>query len=83
MWKLQNFSVTLILREINFGDSKSAKYAILSQLEALNFDFYDFVHFLKVENYQINKMRAFEIAKMAVFLLPQSLKLISRKIQGL
>ena len=41
VWKLQNFSVTHILREINFGDSKSAKSAILSQLEALNFDFYE------------------------------------------
>ena len=56
VWKLQNFSVTHILREINFGDFKSAKYAILSQLKALNFDFYDFLHFWKAENYQINKI---------------------------
>jgi len=38
VWKFQDFSVTQILREINFGDFKSAKYAVLSHLEALNFD---------------------------------------------
>ena len=38
------------LREINFGDSSGAKSAILSHLEALNFDFYEFLHFLKAEN---------------------------------
>ena len=31
-----DFSTTHILREINFGDCKSAKYAILTHLEALN-----------------------------------------------
>ena len=39
-----------ILREINFEDSRSAKFAILPHLEALNFDFYEFLHFLKAEN---------------------------------
>ena len=29
-----------ILREINFGDSRCAKYAFLTQLEALNFLFF-------------------------------------------
>ena len=38
VWKFQDFSVTQILREINFGDFRSAKYAILTHLEALNFD---------------------------------------------
>ena len=32
-------------REINFKDSKSAKSAILTHLGALNFDFYELVHF--------------------------------------
>ena len=40
VWKLQNFSVTHILREIKFGDSESAKSAILTLSEALNFDIY-------------------------------------------
>ena len=41
------FPITQILREIKFGDSRSAKSAILTHLEALNWDFYDFLHFLK------------------------------------
>ena len=32
--KFQNYSVTYILREINFLDSRSAKSAILTHLEA-------------------------------------------------
>ena len=55
MWKFQDFSVTQILREINFWDSKNAKLAILTHLEALNFDFQEFLHFLKGEIDQINK----------------------------
>ena len=43
-------------REINFWDSRSAKSTILTHLEALNFDFYQFLHFLKAEMYQINKI---------------------------
>ena len=49
VWKFQDFSVTQILREINFWDSKNAKLAILTHLEALNFDFQEFLHFLKIE----------------------------------
>ena len=33
VWKFDDFSVTQILREINFGDSRSAKYAISTHLE--------------------------------------------------
>ena len=36
-----------ILREISFVNSKSAKPAILTHLEALNLDFYDILHFFK------------------------------------
>ena len=46
MWKFHDFSITQILREISFANSKSAKHAILTHLEALNFDFYEFMHFL-------------------------------------
>ena len=38
-----------ILREIIIGDCKSAKSAILTHLEALDFDFHEFVHFQKAE----------------------------------
>ena len=49
VWKFHNFSITQILREINFWKSRSAKCAILTHLEALNFDFYEFLNFLKAE----------------------------------
>ena len=51
-----DFGITQILREINFGDSGSAKFANLKHLEALNFDFYAFFHFLKAEIVQMNKI---------------------------
>ena len=38
-----------------FWDSRSAKYAILTHLEALNVDFHELLQFLKAEMYQINK----------------------------
>ena len=45
MWKFHDFSISQILREmreIEFGESRSAKYAIFTNLDALNFDFIDF-----------------------------------------
>ena len=39
VWKFHDFSITHILREINFWYSRCAKSAILTHLEALNFDF--------------------------------------------
>ena len=54
LWKFQYFSITQILREINSENSSSAKSAILSHLEALNFDFHVFLHFLKAEIDQMN-----------------------------
>ena len=42
--KFRNFSITQILREINLGDSRSAKSAILTHLESLNFDLYECLH---------------------------------------
>ena len=75
------FSVTPILREINLWDSRSVKSAILTQLEALNFDFYELLHFLKVEIYQINKIQSPpKMTKMAILQLLNSQKLVSSKI---
>ena len=57
----RNHSVSghiMILREINFEDSRSTKSVILARLEALNCDFYDFLHFLKAEIDQINKIQS-------------------------
>ena len=58
MWNTHYFPITLILREINFGDSRSAKCAILTHLEALNLYFHDFLHFLKAGIDQINKIQS-------------------------
>jgi len=56
--KCHDFSITQILREINFGYSRSAKSAILTHSEALNVDFNEFLHFLKAEIYQINQIQS-------------------------
>ena len=39
--KFHDFSITQILREIKFWDSRSAKSAIYAHVKALNFLFYD------------------------------------------
>ena len=44
VWKFHNSSITKILREINFEDSRSEKSAE-THLKALNFDFMDFYNF--------------------------------------
>ena len=82
VWKFQNFYVTQILCVINFGDSRSAKSAILSHLIGLNLYFYEFLHFLKAKIYLIKKIqgRAPKMKKMAVLQLLDSPTLISRKI---
>ena len=48
-----DFSITQILREINFGELRSAKSAIFTHLEALNFECCEFWHVLKAENCKI------------------------------
>ena len=58
VWKFDGFCIIQILREISFEDSQSAKSAILTHLEALNFDFYEFLHFLKAEIDQMNKIHS-------------------------
>ena len=55
LWKFHDFSITQILREINFGYFRGAKSANFTHLEALNFDIYVFFHFLRAEIDQINK----------------------------
>ena len=66
MWKFHEFPITQILCEINFKDSRSAKCAILTNLEALNIYFYEFLHFLKAEIDQINNIQGPKNGKMAV-----------------
>ena len=49
----ESFSIT---REINLEKSRGAKFAILTNFEALNFDIYEFLHFLNAKIDQINKI---------------------------
>ena len=48
-WKFHHFYVKSI------WDSKSAKSAIFTHSEALNFEFYEFLYFLKAMIYQIKQ----------------------------
>ena len=72
VWKFQDFSITQILREINFGESRRAKTAIFAILGALNF--VDLVHFSfeKVQKFTKKKKKsksfgASKCVKMADF----------------
>ena len=47
VWKFHDYYIIQILREINFKDSWSAEFIILTHLEALNLHFDEFLHFLK------------------------------------
>ena len=78
--EILEFSATLILCEINYRDSRCSKTAVVGILEALKFHFHKFVQFLKGKIGQKSKFRVRKIAKIAVFELLESLKLISRKI---
>ena len=53
IFQLLRFYVKSIL-----GDSRSANPAIFRHLEALDLEFYEFLHFLKVEILQINKIQS-------------------------
>ena len=53
--------MTQIFREIIFGDSRNAKSAISTHLEVLNVNFYQFLHFLKVE---INQESELTVSKV-------------------
>ena len=62
VWKFHEFSIIQILSEIKVDEFRASQSAILSHLEALKFDFYDFLHFLKAEN-QNNKIHNPEMSK--------------------
>ena len=58
VWKFHDFSTIIqILREINFGDTTSAKSAVLTHFRVLNFALKEILPFLKAEIYQINKIQ--------------------------
>ena len=81
VWKLQNFSVTQILCEINLGESRSSKIAIFAISGALNFA--HLVNFSLQKSEKIHKNQNSEplnVGKSADFALKESSKLISRII---
>ena len=67
VWKFHEFYITQILREKRFWEHSRAKSAILTHLEALNFDFCEFLHFQKAENYQIDKIQSLKEGKNSNF----------------
>ena len=67
VWKLHNFSITQILREINFGSSRNAKSVILTHSKAQNFDFYEVLHLLKADIDQNHKIHSPQNGKKCRF----------------
>ena len=65
--KWHNVETSLFFRHSDFWDSRIAKSAVSTQLEALNFDFYDFFHFLKAKMFQYKIYRARKNAKYSIF----------------
>ena len=61
--EIHDFSITQILCEIKFGNSRSTKSAIFTHLEAMDFDFYEFSYFLKAEIYLIYKIQQPKMTK--------------------
>ena len=77
MWKFHDFYITQILREINFGESRSSKTAIFAIQGALNFvDLVNFT-FQKVQKL-IKNQNSEQNGSFRTFV--ESPKLISRKI---
>ena len=66
VWKSHYFSITQILREINFGDSRCAKSTISAHLETVNFGFDDFLHFLKAQFDQLDKIQSLKNGKTTI-----------------
>ena len=58
MWKIQEFSVIQILREINFGDSRSAETAFFGNFKGS--DFSNFGKFQPSKSAKIHKKHNLE-----------------------
>ena len=50
MWKLKKITAAQNFREINFRNFRGPKTAIFTHVEGVNFDFCEFLHFLKTGN---------------------------------
>ena len=81
MWKFQKFSVTNILREINFGWFQKVKNCHFNDFEGFEFSFFFGISLLKMsEISKKSKFRASQMVKMAIIGALKWPKLISRKI---
>ena len=70
VWKFQDFSITQILREINFEDSRSGKTAFFAFLGATN----HIINFVNLVNFSLQKVQKFIKIKalyQRVYLLPR------------
>ena len=81
VWKFHNFSITQILREINIWDSRSAKYTILTHLEALNVYFHDFLQFMMAQFTKLAKLKPLKLQNGSFGASKFSPKFISCKIR--
>ena len=59
MWKFQDFSVTQILREIKFGESKVQRLHFFAILRALNF-----VELINFRLQKVQKWKKFKIQSL-------------------
>ena len=80
MWNFHDLSVTQILREINFGESRSYKTADCAIIGALNFVLVVNFCLKKFKYSKIVKFRASQFVKIANFQMLDLPTLISRKI---
>ena len=75
MWNFQDFSITQILREINFGQVKAPIFIILPIWTALNLEFLEIFDIFKREIFLKIKIQSFENCKMADFDLLKTAKI--------
>ena len=80
VWKFKNFSITQILREINFGDCRSSKTVFFAIIKALNFLILVIFSPQEVQNSWKSKFRVSQCVKTAGFETQDVPILISRKI---
>ena len=80
VWKSHNLYVNQILREIKVSEFKISKCTILAHSVSVNFDFNEYLQFLKADIYQINQIQSSKNVKMAILRTSRIPNLISRKI---
>ena len=75
MWKIQDFSVTQILCEINFGHFEAPKSANLTNSAARNFEFLGIFDIVKCDIFPKIKIQCLKNCETTVYDLLKSAKL--------